>query len=278
MRVVKHSGDVVEFNREKLKKSLLQSGANDHIVEEVLHAIEAEIYEGISTKKIYKSAFAKLKKASNSNAARYNLRTAIQMLGPAGFFFEKYVARLFLSEGFESQTNLFLRGRCVSHEVDVAIKKDGKVAMVECKFHGSKETTSDVKVPMYILSRYNDLKANNHAIFTNDDYISDCWIVTNNRFTKDALSFGNCSGLNLLGWDYPDKNNLRDKINEKHLFPVTCLTTLSAAEKEELMVVDVILVKELIENPMNLQKIGLSQNRIRNVMKEATELCKIIQK
>jgi len=30
--------------------------------------------------------------------------------------------------------------------------------MVECKFHAGREATSDVKVPLYILSRFNDLK------------------------------------------------------------------------------------------------------------------------
>ena len=94
MKIVKHSGNIVDFNRDKLKSSLLKSGANKHVVEDILQEIDKQIYEGISTKKIYKLAFGLLKKVSNSNAARYNLRTAIQMLGPAGFFFEKSQRRV----------------------------------------------------------------------------------------------------------------------------------------------------------------------------------------
>jgi hypothetical protein len=119
MKVVKHSGNFVEFDPSKLKQSLLKSGANQEVVEDILKAIKKEMYDGMPTKQIYKMAFAMLKKASNAHAARYNLRDAIQMLGPAGFFFEKYIARLFASEHYKTQTNLILQGKCVSHEIDV---------------------------------------------------------------------------------------------------------------------------------------------------------------
>lgn len=277
MKIVKHSGVVVEFNRDKLKSSLLKSGASLVVVDSILQAIDNQIYEGITTKKIYKLAFSLLKKSSNSNAARYNLRVAIQMLGPAGFFFEKFISRLFISEGYISKTNLFLQGKCVSHEIDVVIKKNDYIEMIECKFHPRSETNSDVKVPMYILSRFNDLKDRNHPIFSKSDKISSCWIVTNNRFTSDAMDFANCSGLKLLSWDYPPKFCLRKKIDEDHLYPITCLTTLTIAEKDKLMVSDVILAREIIDKAEILEKIGLSPIRIKNVIKEASELCKYLQ-
>lgn len=276
MKIIKHSGNIVDFNRDKLKSSLLKSGANKHVVEDILQEIDKQIYEGISTKKIYKLAFGLLKKVSNANAARYNLKTAIQMLGPAGFFFEKYIARLFRSEGYLAQTNLLLSGRCVGHEIDVAIKKNDWIEMVECKFHPKSETNSDVKVPMYILSRFNDLKDRNHVIFTRKDKISGCWIVTNNRFTGDAMAFAHCSGLQLLSWDYPEKLSLRKRIDEGQLYPITCLTTLTLAEKDKLLVQEVILAKEIINNTRALEEIGISPIRIKNVIKEASELCKYI--
>ncbi|MFN7676369.1 ATP cone domain-containing protein [Flavobacterium sp.] len=276
MKIVKHSGNIVDFNREKLKSSLLKSGANKNIVDEVLQTIENQIYEGISTKKIYKLAFALLKKSSNSHAARYNLRAAIQLLGPAGFFFEKFIARLFVSEGYLAQTNLFLSGKCVGHEVDVVIKKNDYIEMVECKFHSGKDANSDVKVPLYILSRFNDLKDRSHKIYSKKDVISACWIVTNNRFTSDAIAFAKCSGLQLLSWDYPEKFSLRKKIDDQQLYPITCLTTLTIAEKDKLMVLDIILAKEILENLEILERIGISPNRIKNVLKEASELCKFI--
>ena len=276
MKIVKHSGNIVDYNPLKLKQSLLKSGASKLEVEAILHTIEGQIYEGISTKQIYKMAFSLLKKASHSQAARYNLKEAIRLLGPTGFFFEKYIARLFSSENYQTLTNFILQGKCVSHEIDVLLKKDNAIAMVECKFHLGKDANSDVKVPMYILSRFNDLKENRHTIYTRNDSISQCWIVTNNRFTADAIAFAKCSKLNLLSWNYPENNNLKTKNDSNYMYPVTCLTTLSLAEKDKLLVLDVILVKEVINNSDCLEKIGLSPNRIKNVLKEASELVEYI--
>ncbi|MDD5149700.1 MAG: restriction endonuclease [Flavobacterium sp.] len=276
MKIVKHSGNIVEYSPTKLKQSLLKSGASQMVVSSILKTIEKEIYEGISTKQIYKMAFSLLKKIASSHAARYNLKEAIRLLGPAGFFFEKYIARLFVSENYQTITNLTLQGKCVSHEIDVLIKKNDIIAMIECKFHMGKDANSDVKVPMYILSRFNDLKENRHTIFTRNDFISKCWIATNNRFTSDAIEFARCSKLNLLSWNYPENNNLKTKNDTHHLYPVTCMTTLSLAEKDKLLVMDVILVKEVINNSECLEKIGLSSNRIKNVLKEASELCEYI--
>ena len=276
MKIVKHSGDIVEFSPDKLRSSLMKSGASASVIDDIMKRIQNAIYEGISTKKIYKMAFALLKKKANSHAARYNLREAIRLLGPAGFFFEKYIARLFASEGHKTLINLTLFGKCISHEVDVVIKKNDVVAMVECKFHMGREAASDVKVPMYILSRFNDLKERKHPIFTEKDMVSKCWIVTNNRITTDAIDFAKCTGLNLLSWDYPHNDNLKTKNDTNGLYPITCLTTLTLAEKDRLLNLDIIVVRELAYSSELLEKIGLSPIRIKKVLRETSELCRNI--
>jgi len=276
MKVIKHSGHVVPFDIEKLKFSLQKSGASPDLIKESISQIQSQMYEGITTKEIYKMAFAMLKKASNAHAARYNLRSALLMLGPEGFFFEKFISRLYAAEGFKTKTNLTLQGKCVSHEVDVILKKENTISMIECKFHSSRESCSDVKVPLYILSRFNDLKPKKHTLFSNSETITSCIIATNNRFTKDAENFAICSGISLLSWDYPRDNNIKNKIDKGALYPITCLTTLSIAEKEKLLILDQILVNDLTHDSQSLHKIGISENRIRNVLKEASQICKII--
>jgi hypothetical protein len=274
MKVVKYSGDIVEFDSNKLKRSLLKSGANHQTVDKILNNINSKVYEGISTKQIYKWAFALLKNESNSQAAIYNLRDALQQLGPAGYFFEKYVEKLFSFEKYETKINLTLQGKCVTHEIDVVAKKDSIISMIECKFHGRKEFLSDVKVPMYILSRFNDLKEKKHLLFSTNEFISNCWIVTNNRFSKDAIDFGICSGIHLLSWDYPQKNNIRHKIDNFKIYPVTCLTTLTLAEKEKLLELNILLVCDISHDMTCLESINLSINRVNNVIKEVLEICK----
>jgi hypothetical protein len=276
MKVTKFSGELVDFDRKKLMISLKKSGADGETVSKIMQHIEGGLYEGIPTKKIYRAAFQHLKSFSNVHAARYNLRTALQALGPAGFFFEKFIARIFEFDGYKVQTNLLLDGKCVSHEVDIAIKKCEQVAMVECKFHGSQDAKTDVKVPMYILSRFNDLKNNSYDLFQSSVEFNECWIVTNNRFTDDAIKFALCSNLQLLSWDYPPEKSLKKRIDEQQIYPVTCLTTLTANEKDKLLVQNIITVNELIQQYDWLRKIGLSSNRIKNALREANQLCNLI--
>lgn len=273
MKVVKYSGEVVDFDSQKLERSLLKSGAEKQVVENVIFQIQSQLYDGISTKKIYKLAFDLLKEQSNSIAARYNLRASLEMLGPAGFYFEKYISMLFRKKGYDTRINLELQGKCVTHEVDVALKRENLITMVECKFHSNRESVSDVKVPMYILSRFNDLKVVKHSIFDSNDSIDKCLIVTNNRFSEDAQKFAICSGLQLLSWDFPQNNNLRNLIDGLQLYPITCLTTLSIDEKEQLLLQEIILVNQLKDKSENLEFIGISSTRISIILKEVKGLC-----
>lgn len=273
MKVTKYSGEIVTFDKTKLRNSLLKAGASEKVADAVLQAIEKELYEGIPTKKIYRLAFKMLKAKSNVHAARYNLRNAIQALGPAGFFFEKFIADLFSYQGYDVKLNLVLAGRIVSHEIDIMLCKNDFVEMVECKFHGSQDGKTDVKVPMYILSRFNDLKGVEHSVFRKGDTVQGCRIVTNNRFSEDAVRFGENSGMKLLGWDYPEGSGLKDLVDSCHLYPITALTTLTLAEKDKLLMQQILMVKDLIRQPEWLRKIGLSNHRITNVLKESHGLC-----
>lgn len=278
MKIIKNSGDIVDFSRKKLRRSLERSGASGNDIENILLSVESQLHDGMRTKQIYRMVGKMLKGISTSHAARYNLRAAIQQLGPAGFFFEKFVSLIFKSEGYETKTNLILQGKCVSHEIDVVLKKDKIVTMIECKFHPRSTSVSDIKVPMYILSRFNDLKLNKHRIFNVMDSIDSCKIVTNNRFTTDAETFAKCSGLDLLSWDFPQNDSLKTKIDNNALYPVTCLTTLTMVEKEKLLILEIILVRQLIESPDVLTTIGISDNRRKNILNEAIGLCKYLIK
>ncbi len=278
MKIIKNSGDIVEFSRSKLKRSLERSGASKNDVETILLSIERELNEGMRTRQIYRMAGKMLKKISTSHAARYNLRAAIQQLGPAGFFFEKFVALLFQSNGYEVKTNLFLQGKCITHEIDVIIRKDNVITMIECKFHPKSAAVSDVKVPMYILSRFNDVKSNKHRLFSGSESIDKCIIATNNRFSNDALTFAGCMGLQLLSWDYPQDDCLKTKIDDNALYPVTCLTTLSLVEKEKLLILGIILARQLIDSSEMLSTIGISEGRRKKIINEAAALCKILIK
>ena len=272
MKVTKYSGELVHYDEQKLINSLRKSGADKAVAEAIVKKIESELYEGIASKKIYKLAYQLLKNISNAHAARYNLRTAMMGLGPAGFFFEKFIAKIYQEQKFQTRINVSLKGNCISHEIDVLLKKEHTISMIECKFHSGQDAKTDVKVPMYILSRFNDVKNRKHHLFLPNEIISDCIIVTNNRFTTDAIQFGECSGLKMLSWDYPPKKGIKEIIDLYAVYPITCLTTLTQTEKDKLLILDCITVKDLVANSSILNKIELSHNRIKNVLKEANQL------
>jgi hypothetical protein len=273
MKIIKNSGDIVEYDRKKLRKSLLHTGLIGVDLDNTIKTVEAYIYDGIRTKQIYKFTKRLLKRISNTHAARYNLRSALQQLGPAGFFFEKFVSLIFIADGYQAKTNLNLQGKCVSHEIDVIVRRADQLTMIECKFHAQHGAVSDVKVPMYILSRFNDLKDIAHNIFGRPELLSGCMIVTNNRFSSDAEAFANCNGLALMSWDYPTNDSLKTRIDNKQLYPITCLVTITSIEKEKLLIMGIILVAQLIDAPESLTTIGITETRKKRIFTEAFGLC-----
>lgn len=270
MKIQKHSGEWVNFDKNKLIRSLQSAGANLAMANSIVDEIENSILEGFTTKQIFRLAFQKLKSKSRPHAARYNLKQGIQLLGPAGFHFEKYIARIFELQGYRVKTNEYLNGKCVTHELDVLIKKDNQLSMIECKFHGSQEIKTDVKVPMYILSRFNDLKVNNYNVFTENEKITKCWIVTNYKFTLDAIKFGECSKLSLLSWDYPEQNGLKEIISNYRVYPITCLTTITKIEKESLLNENILTVYDFIHQKK--MKIKFSKTRMNRILNECHQL------
>ena len=68
--VTKSSGEQAQFSKEKLRRSLIKSSAANKDIEYIISEIEKILYQGISTKAIYKKAFKLLRKASRPTAAK----------------------------------------------------------------------------------------------------------------------------------------------------------------------------------------------------------------
>lgn len=266
----KASGKDEYFSFQKLKNSLVHSNASEDEANGIIQKLKPQLYHGISTKEIYKMAFRMLKKMSPPNASRYYLKKGIMELGPAGFAFEKFIGELFKKEGFSIEVDVMLNGKCVTHEIDVICKKDNLIVLVECKYKNIQGVSVDVKVPLYIHSRFQDVLENNLQKGSSKKFKGR--IVTNSRFTEDAISYCQCKGIEFLGWDVPFKNSLKDIIDRTGLYPLTCLTSLTMKEKKDLLDKGIVLVKELCENEKLLRKIGISEKRIKTVINEGTKL------
>lgn len=278
LEITKSSGEKVKFSPDKLRSSLKRSGANDTIVSQILDKVCKELYQGISTKEIYNRAFALLKKNKSHLASKYKLKKAIYELGPTGFPFERFVSAILNYSGYDCEVGSTLNGICVSHEIDIMARKDSETTIIECKFHSEQGLNCNVKVPLYINSRYQDIKANWKANTKRDTLLSPGWVVTNTRFTKDAIQYGNCCGLYLLSWDNPKNEGLKDRIDRLALYPITVSTLLTNKEKQFLLSRDVVLCRELLKDNFYLDHLGVSETRKKKILNEISQLCAIKNK
>ncbi|NTW26606.1 MAG: ATPase [Lentimicrobium sp.] len=271
--IKKSSGEKQHYSVEKLHKSLRLSGASDEIISNIISEVEKELSSGISTRGIYKKAFRLLRRKQHSIAARYSLKNAIMELGPTGYPFEKFIGEIFKAQGFKVNTGVILQGKCVSHEVDVvAVRKDISI-VVECKYHNTPGKICNVQIPLYIHSRFNDIRTSMSVkpAFGITDF--EGWVVTNTRFSGDAEQFGRCVGLHLVGWDYPRQGSLKDLVENAGLFPITAVTGLNRKQKEYLIEKNIVLCMDLFHNPGLLEPLGLNSRITDRIMSEVRELC-----
>jgi hypothetical protein len=271
--VTKSYGKRVVFLPEKLKHSLQRSGADDATSDQIVDAIMKDAYDGISTQEIYKKAFRLLRQKSRHQAARYKLKKAIMELGPTGYPFEVFIGHVFEQLNFKVKTGQFIQGKCVLHEVDVVAEMGNTLAFAECKFHNKPGIKCDVKIPLYVHSRFRDIENYFNEQPETNGKIHEGWVVTNTHFTEDAIQYGMCADLHLLGWDYPHGNALKDLIDDMGLHPITCLTTLRQSEKQFLLDKNIVLSNDLFKDPGLLKLPGMTGVRIEQVLKEVEGLC-----
>jgi hypothetical protein len=273
LHIIKASGEKVKFSIEKVANSLRKAGADEQEIQEILEQLKEELYEGISTKIIYNRAFNLLKKKNSLSASKYKLKKAIYELGPTGFPFERFIAAILKNSEYKVEVGKILQGNCVTHEIDVIAKKDNKTIWIECKFHNEQGQNCNVKIPLYVHSRFRDIENFNKTKKQNPEPFSEGWLVTNTRFTTEALKYGKCADLHLLSWDYPNKNGLKDWIDQTGLYPITVSTLLTARETQFLLSRDVVLCRELIKDNFYLDHLEISESRKTRILNEMELLC-----
>tara|TARA_R110001606_G_scaffold160259_5_gene304147 strand:- start:1675 stop:2514 length:840 start_codon:yes stop_codon:yes gene_type:complete len=273
INIIKASGEKAPFEIEKVIRSLERAGADKLLIKEIVQDINKEVHDGMTTKKIYQMAFNILKRKSRISASKYKLKKALMELGPSGYPFEKFVGKVFDHEGFDTKVGVIVQGNCVQHEVDVIAQKDNKHYMIECKYHSDQGRFCNVKIPLYIHSRFLDVEKQWQKQQGHKTKFHHGGVYTNTRFTSDAIQYGACAGLMLTSWDYPKGNGLKERIDRLGLHPLTSLTTLTKAEKSKLLDKGIVLCKEINENPSLLEQIGIPKQRQKNILKDSRELC-----
>lgn len=273
--VIKGNGEQEVFKTTKLEGSLKRAGVTKKLRDNIIAHIESELEDGMTTSEIYRHAFDMLKmQADKPTAARYSLKRAMMELGPSGFPFEHFVSRIFEAQGYRTKTGVLLQGKCAEHEIDVVARKDDEIVICEAKFHNTPGFKSDLKVALYVESRFRDLAASNVGGRAGENTKVRFMLITNTKFTRNAREFAACNGgFEVVSWSYPYEHNLETMIEQTGLHPLTCLTTLTTKEKQQLMKEGHVLCRSVKGNGELLRRVGVTGQKATDVLHEAEKLC-----
>ena len=225
------------------------------------------------TSEIYSFAFKTLHHLSKPLAIKYSLKRAILDFGPDGFPFERFVAEIFKSRGYETLTDQVVKGKCVEHEVDVVAWRGDELIMVEAKFHNETTYKSDLKVALYVKARFEDLADQKFTYGGVERSLARGMLITSTKFTEHAVRYGECQGLSMVGWNYPEKGNLHDVVNDARLHPLTGLGTLSVTDKKNLLKAGLILCRDVSAHKDDLVGYGIDRERIPAILEEIASVC-----
>src|SRR4030043_1887971 len=152
--IIKSDGSKEPYIEEKIKSSIIKPESAPDLAAETVGIINKKVKDNMSTDELYNKALNRLRVLEPRVALKYSLKKAIMDMGPEGFAFEKYIAKILIEYGYSAEVGQFVSGYCVEHEVDVIAKKEGKTYLVECKYHNSPGIKSDVKTALYIHSGF----------------------------------------------------------------------------------------------------------------------------
>jgi Holliday junction resolvase-like predicted endonuclease len=271
--VLKASGGTEEFDRRKFLRSITRGGSSRSVAFRVLGRIEPQLHEGISTREIYQLASRELARYDLRGSLRYDLKNSMMRLGPSGFPFEDFIGAVLTGMGYEVSVRNVAHGRCVRHEIDLIAVSRGRATMVECKYHNYKGVFTGLKEAMYTYARLLDIQEG-YAADHIGAKIEKAMLVTNTKFSDDAIAFADCRGIELLGWHHPEKNGLERMIDSQRLYPVTILHGLDDREASGLARCGLLVVRDLLRFDVRdiAAKTGMSVRRLESLSAQARDL------
>lgn len=98
-------------------------------------------------------------------------------------------------------------------------------------------------------------------------------LVTNTKFSPQAIEYSECVGVNLLGWKYPSERSLEKIIDEKRLYPITIFPEIDNYLIKAFFKKGIILINDLLgAEKQELEKEGLSSEKIKNLFEKTSRV------
>ncbi len=277
MEITKASGEREPYQPEKLVRSLARVGLPRAAAAEVERGVAKQVRSGESTEVLFERVRRALMREHAAAAARYSLKKAIMELGPAGYYFERYIAQVLAQYGYETKTNQIVSGACVTHEIDVVALKGNIRYFVEAKYHNRRGTKSDIKDIMYTDARGRDIGTAERS----GSEKCRVWLITNTKLTSKAKRYARCRKLNATGWRYPSPReggkSLERLIEDEGLYPVTVLANLGSDAREKLALRNVYFAYELAgrETDELVKQFGLTRGTAAKLAEQVEQLLHI---
>ncbi len=267
--VTKADGSRQLFDREKVVKTCLRMGANRRIAFEVADKVEARLYDGIPTRKVLQMIFRLLRKHKPTIRHFLDLRKGLSLMGSKPEF-EKFVQILLAHNGFEVSPNQIIRGKCVGHEVDAVARKDGITYFVEAKHHSNYHTPTGLDESRIARAVLEDV-TEGFALGKSSLKIDRAMIVTNTRYSEHARRYGKCRNILQIGWSSPKTLALQSMIEEKKLYPLSCIKGLKSEVRMKLVNSGIVLMKQLVEEKTSklARETAISREILKNTIEKA---------
>ncbi len=244
VKVIKRNGFEELYNSDKLCRSLNIIGAPDGVIKDVCKLVSKSIMSKVSSNDIFSIVSDLLYKYDPGLSSLYGLERGLSILGPSGFMFEQYVASLFREMGYKVDTNVYLSGEGVDHEIDVVAEKGNVVFIVEAKYRNDFKTKTHINQIMYADARLQDIKRRAKKDGDNREYYM--WLITNTLFTDNAINYVKYRDVQLMGWSFPEYINLMKIVYDKKLYPVTTLPSITKSILKKMAYEKFVLIKDLV--------------------------------
>jgi hypothetical protein len=85
--------------------------------------------------------------------------------------------------------------------------------MIEAKHHDKPWLGESIQTALYVYARFLDLKKS----------YTKSMLVTNTKFSPQVIEYSNGVGIQLLGWNFPKTNSLKELVEKFKLYPITVL-------------------------------------------------------
>lgn len=270
--VTKADGTRQLFDKEKVMNTCIRMGASRENAEEIAEKIEQRVYDGIESYKILRMIFSLLGKHRPMVRAVIDLRESLSLMKPKPDF-ERYIQILLQDRGYSVSTNQIVKGRCVGHEVDAIARRNGETYIVEVKHHlnfHARTGLDESRIAWAILEDVNEAFEQHMS----DLRINKAMIVTNTKYSEEAKFYGECKGIQQIGWSSSSNGGLQSWIEEKRLYPITYLKNLKVVDRERLSSSGIILVSQLVD--VGISDLARMTRIPREIITKAVENAKII--